>query len=370
MFAEDPSTALFRRTPTTALTHLHGGHDARSPRLMAVVDGAPRGFTLVELLVVISIIGVLASLALPAISKAREAARAAQCQNNLRQFGIGLLAHAGRDADGRFCSGAFDYLRDGVPTEKGWVADLVDQAILPSEMLCTTNSAKTSKTLEQLMEIPLADMAVTPCADLLGNEPFVDAMGFTIRNVAREIEDAAAPPQSVDRAAIIEKKMLEKGFNTNYAASWFLVRSEFVLSSNGSPQTTLSGCTDTDPRGRNVTRGPLTTRLLDAGKVMASTVPLLCDASATGQLGSAIGEMPSGAPYVTTIVGGAIGARDQIDDDADGVADVINPHLMQTPTFAAGTPREGPTGWLKVWNHDTRRITAGWRRFTAVPAMC
>ncbi len=82
-----------------------------------------RGFTLVELLVVIAIIGVLVALLLPAIQAAREAARRAQCQNNLKQIGLAVQNYHG-------ARNALPPLRisDGQQTWLALILDYMEQA--------------------------------------------------------------------------------------------------------------------------------------------------------------------------------------------------------------------------------------------------
>lgn len=128
------------------------------------------GFTLIELLVVIAIIAVLVSLVLPAVQQAREAARRAQCKNNLKQMGIALHNYA--DSSGvlppGFIAGA-----NAALTTPGWgwavmILPQLDQAPI-------YNRANFSLPLHDINNAAVvqAVLAAYLCpSDLVGSGPF------------------------------------------------------------------------------------------------------------------------------------------------------------------------------------------------------
>ena len=104
-------------------------------------DGVPwsqrrmdrRGLTVLELLITMFVIGVLLAVLLPAVQSARETARRAHCQNNLRQLGIALHLH--HDTFQSLPAGWCELT--GKPVATGWIPDLLpflEQAELRSEV--------------------------------------------------------------------------------------------------------------------------------------------------------------------------------------------------------------------------------------------
>ncbi|MGQ9823194.1 MAG: DUF1559 family PulG-like putative transporter, partial [Thermogutta sp.] len=254
------------------------------------------------MLVVIGIIGILVALLLPALQAARERARAASCQSNLRQFGLGLHIHADRDPEQRFCSGAYDFRRDGCPDTYGWVADLVNGGICqPAKLMCPSSSFPGLEKLNDLIGITgssspsegviVSQMLTNACGQLAYGTGGPTAAGTN----GYETGAITYLGSAEQRAQTIADRLIDAGYNTNYAASYFLVRGEPVLAvetaTGGEVPFVKAGNADTrlpsgnlysfgngKYKGKEDSTGPLSRRALEGSTIPSSIVPLLGDA--------------------------------------------------------------------------------------------
>ena len=196
-----------------------------------------RGFSLIELLVVVAIIALLIGILLPSLGAARESARTTACASNLRQLAMAALAHAGSN-NGALSTGIWDNRiaeSQGPIGEKGWVADFVlGEYAQPGRLLCPSSPAQSTQSLTQ--------------------QRLNGGAGAVWRTyTAQELSE-----------------LFERGFNTNYCQSWYMAHTDLL-----DPRTSASP----DPKHKRYNIGPLNDWRIGAA-TDPSRVPLFGDTAA------------------------------------------------------------------------------------------
>ena len=177
---------------------------------------ARKGFTLVELLVTIAIIGILLGLLLPNLAAVQQTAKAGAQSAILQGFGKGFIDFSTLDAGGRLSTGAYDHWRDGDFTKIGWVADIVNGKF-----------GNPNKSLDPINRMKL-------------NEKFTDAAGAsqsgTFNNYRWRSNENRKPSDNslVSASTDIEgadyfgtsQSVWDDGFNTNFGTTWHFSRGD------------------------------------------------------------------------------------------------------------------------------------------------
>lgn len=136
------------------------------------------GFTLIELLVVIAIIAILASMLLPALSKAKQRTQKTRCMNNLKQLGLAMLMYAQDDSHG-YLSGTYN---DGDDDLTWFYPTYISGAVAQSIFVCASTQNYISTNLTKH-----PNNGRTVLADMLVQAQRVRGTPAQVRGVSYEI---------------------------------------------------------------------------------------------------------------------------------------------------------------------------------------
>jgi len=202
-------------------------------------------------------------------------------------------------------------------------------------MLCGASPARISSTYNDLLNL---DVSVpNACVDWLGGPTNPGAKP----NPCRAIVEQGLSPGSEARRSLVETEIYAKHFNTNYTASWWLVRSGLLLDGSGNLASSKPGCLP-NRLARHSSLGPLSPARADTASVSSCFIPLLGCGRASQPLTMPVGPIPVGAPTAQSFTPGP----------------VTNPG-MDVPHFEEGTPQN-------VWREQWQNTVQDFRGFAPV----